>query len=503
MSEGKEKNPLETVFSGALMLVFGFVLGGVFSLGNKVILARFLDPSLYGVFSQSTALLYALVMVSMAGLNAGSSRFISHNLEKKERAATATATSLLVVIPLSVLVFGLLYLLSDPVSSMLFHDARSASVLRMFSIAGPSMAINSIIISGFRGFQSSKERVALLDFIIPILQVLGIGTAILLGYGIQGAATGYALSFVLAMFVAVYWYRKSYVFTPNLDILRELVEFSWPIMISSVAVQIFLWSPPLLVGMLSDSTNVGYLNAALPLAASTKMFLTSVSFLFMPVIAELHSKDSLDELHHTYSSATRWIIYLSTPILGFFIFAAGDSTGFVFGPDYFTAGTGLLILSLGFMVNMATGPIGELLIAVGLTKREMLANIVKLGITIILSWLLVPEYGFVAGAASYAAGMSIGNILRVIFGREYVSFDNWKAFTKPFIALVSGGIVIYLSSGLFLPFRVIGYGLIYLAVFTGLKPLEQSDVELIEHLLERQELPYGNKLMSLARLLAA
>lgn len=478
------------VFSGAAMLLAGFVLGGILNLAIQVVIARLFSPDLYGVFSQALALVHALVMLSILGMNAGTSRFISFNLSDGEKAEKAVASSLLFVVPASLAVFVLLFVFAGPVAELLFQDTRTVDILRIMAVAGPAMAVNSIIISGFRGFQSSKERVILLDLVVPLLQLLGISILVLLGYGLFGATAGYTMAFLFTTAVAFAWYRSDHEFLFEPGVASEIARFSWPIMVSSVAVQLFLWGPPVLVGMFSSSTDVGLLNSALPIGAATKMFLSSVAFLFMPVISEHYARGELEQIRDIHGISTKWVFNFALPSLAFAALMSRDVISLLFGAQYADAGIALSIIAGGYLVSMLTGPIGDLLIAVGNIKREMAANLVKLALFTSASVALIPSMGFIGGAAAYAGGMAAGNILRLWFGRRFISWSYPGRLAKSTAAVVPASIsVIYLQ--VFTPNVVIDalvFGAVYSVLLLLLKPLAKEEKEMILDFLEQHGL---------------
>lgn len=487
---------LSTVFRGAMLILFGFVGGGALTLATQIVLARLLQPEIYGLFSQGMAVLYTLVMFSMMGLNAGISRHISFEYRSDLETARAVGSSLIVVLPFSLLIFGALFLFAGPIAGTVFSDPRMAEVLKIFALAGPAMVVNSIFISGFRGQQSSRERVILLDFIIPLAQVLLVTALILLGYGLGGAVAGYAAAFVFATLVISYWYRRSHEFAFHPETLLKLVKLSWPLMLSSVAVQIFMWSPPLLVGVFSTSKDVGLFNAALPLAASTKMFLSSVAFLYMPVASEIFSNNSRKDLIEVHSTTTRWIAYASLPLLSFLFVFSARTLDFVFGSAYIDAGAVLALMALGYLFNTLTGPVGELLIAVGKTKREMFANILKVLLFLAVGAYLLPVHGIIGAAAAYAAGMAVGNIFRLWFCRRHIGFFYDRDFLKPVAAVMAAFLTTYYLPE-FLPILLITWGAAYVSVLAVMKPLNPAEREMIEEFLEDLgiELPFVDELL--------
>lgn len=502
MPETIEKS-IKTVFSGAFNLLAGFLLGGILTLAIKIIIARFFNPGLYGVFSQGLALMYALVMVSMVGMNAGSSRYISYQMEKdEEKALKAVPSSLLIVMPFSLVVFGTMFFMAEPIAGY-FGDLRMIEIIKVFAFAGPAMAFNSIIISGFRGYQSSKERVILLDLVIPILQILGVSLLVLLGYGILGAAAGYITAFLITVVISGGWYLKDYPIKADLSVAVEIAEFSWPLMLSSVAVQIFLWSPPILVGIMSTSTDVGLLNSALPLGAATKMFLSSVAFLFLPVISEHYSRNEIDRIKRLHEITTSWVFIFALPTLVFVSFMSDQIISLIFGVEYIEAGIALSVMAVGYLVNAGTGPMGDLLIAVGNIKQELVANTLKLSAFLVTGVILIPSMGFLGGAIAFAVGMTGGNILRIWFGRKFIDPSYFRRkLLKPSIAVIPAILVSILFEGLYPNVIVNGavFACIYLILLISLSPFTEEEKEAVIRFMENNGLEDREKLRGLVEI---
>jgi O-antigen/teichoic acid export membrane protein len=491
-----EKKSITTIFRGALLILAGFLGGGVMTFGLQIILARFFQPDLYGIFSQGMSVLYVTVMISLLGLNAGISRHISFYERDSLEASKAVGSSLLVVAPFSLIVFSALFLNAEIVANIVFSDPRMVEVLKIFSVAGPAMAVNSILISGFRGHQRSSERVVFLDFFIPFLQIVLVSAVILLGYQVAGAVAGYAFAFVISVFVIGYWYLRKYSLSYSRETLKELIRLSWPLMISAVSVQVFLWSPPILVGIYSASEKVGLFNTALPLASSTKMFLSSIAFLYLPVVSELYGSDEVKDILSVHSSTTRWITYLSVPLLGLFFVHSSDTLRFVFGQAYIEAGLALSIMAAGYFFKSVTGPMGEFLIASGRTRIEMAVNLSGLLFFCTLSIFLIPIYSFIGAAIAYSAGMVLTDFLRFVFFYRDLGFFYNYSFLKPFAAVMASVLLTTVFSPVF-PVLVALWVLVYVLVLAAMKPLTYGDYEMISERLSELEvdIPVVDKIL--------
>jgi O-antigen/teichoic acid export membrane protein len=119
---------------------------------------------------------------------------------------------------------------------------------------------------------------------------------------------------------------------------------------------------------------------------------------------------------------TSWPLYLAMAVFAPCILR-------VFGPEYSSGATALTILSLAMLVNLATGTVGTVLLMGGKSRWVLADKIAVVTLNVVGNLLLIPHFGIVGAAVSWAVtivldsslafaqvryGMRLGGPLRII-----------------------------------------------------------------------------------------
>jgi O-antigen/teichoic acid export membrane protein len=156
-----------------------------------------------------------------------------------------------------------------------------------------------------------------------------------------------------------------------------------------------IFATPGLVGLYGAADRVSYFVVA-PLIA--------LNVIFSPIIAEFHSRGEHKQLEHMFKIVTKWSFSLSWPVfLCCLVFH--DAILGVFGEKYIAAGTVLIILAFGNLVDSGVGSVNYLLVMTG-RPRLILANTVSsVIVNLSLALVLVPRYSI--NGAAWAAALTV------------------------------------------------------------------------------------------------
>jgi O-antigen/teichoic acid export membrane protein len=86
----------------------------------------------------------------------------------------------------------------------------------------------------------------------------------------------------------------------------------------------------------------------------------------------------------------------------------------IFGSGFTDGTTVTVVLALAQLVNSATGPCGYMLLMSGRHSLQSINNVAALVVNIALNLWLIPRYGIVGAAVSWAVVIGGFNIVRVI-----------------------------------------------------------------------------------------
>lgn len=428
----------------AILMMVGGVLGRAIGLVGEALIARLLQPELYGSVSLAYTIVSAVAGLSLLGINEGLTRLGSTNKESKAQGELIVASFITTAFS-GIIGMVLLYLFRVPLAETVGDPmiARYLLLLSPIVFIGP---LSKIVISILRIQKKSAATVlvrALLSRILPIVFVIiasmYIGDPIL---GISYWILAPSIILCIGGLIAFSNIDKSYLTLPTHERIRELWTFSWPIAVSSVIFLLLSRTDIIMIGYFLDSRNIAYYRVIQPLRQAATMFIGSFSFLFLPLATEAYNNDNFEEVDTLFGSVAKWGIILTIPIILTFVYRSTEVVILLFGQSYTEAAFPLAILSGGLFLRTISGPNGDVIKTINRTEVEIRASIGGLFINLFLNWILIPIYGISGAAIATVAGYTVYNgIELVVIYRETGVTPFSMAITKIVVSnvIVMGG----------------------------------------------------------------
>ncbi len=263
---------------------------------------------------------------------------------------------------------------------------------------------------------------------------------LLLGFGVVGASLALAVSSVFAFIVSIHLIQKRVykIFAQGAKTkynLRELFNYSWPLIGVGFFLIIMSNIDTIFLGLLDTAYNTGVYNVAMPTANMLQMAAFALLSLFVPVATGLYATKRMRELDKTYKTVARWVFTLTFPCTLFAIIFSREILSIMFGPLYGQGASALSILALGFFIYSLMDASRCMLQPIAKTKLILFNTLAGATANIILNFLLIPPLGIVGTALATAFGYSLWSTLalwEVYFAIKIHPFD--KAYWKPTIA---------------------------------------------------------------------
>jgi O-antigen/teichoic acid export membrane protein len=170
------------------------------------------------------------------------------------------------------------------------------------------------------------------------------------------------------------------------------------------------WTDILVLGAWSDPEQVGVYGIAMRIALLTTFVLSAVNIVVAPQFAALHAAGDSAGLKRVAQRTAFWTRAIAVPAL-LVLLTVPDLILQFFGPKFKEGAWALRILAVGQFVNLATGPVGIILLMTG-NEKIMRNNIaVSAALNLIGNLVLVPTYGAIGAAASTATALVFMNIV--------------------------------------------------------------------------------------------
>ena len=442
---------LRKIAKGAGFVLIGTLIGRAFGYGSRIIIARFLGASDYGLVSLGFAALVMAAALAAIGLPAGVTRYVSFYKGKEDegRIKGTILGAIKMNFPVSVIFALLLFFGAGWISIHFFHDANLTPVLRIFSIALPFFVLARNLLSATVGFQEMRYQVYTEQIFQNVLKLAGIVILVALGFGVLGAACGWVLAIILMPFLAFYFLEKKVfpVFNTKIKAIsteRELFSFSWPLIFVGMAGMVMGFTDTLMLGYFCTSSEVGIYNAALPTADALRGLPRAFWGIFFAVISGLYARNMIGDLKNTYSAVTKWILSLVFPAFLLIALFSDQVIKILFGAEYVAGATALVILTFGFVIGTVVGPAGAILQAYGKTKIIMACSFIGAGMNFGLNFYLIPVYGVNGAAMATAFSVLFVDIFSFLVVYKIAKIQPFRvSFLKPIFASIIAVSVVY------------------------------------------------------------
>jgi len=387
----------------------------LFSFLSRVVITRFYTPSDYGMFNLYFTILSIFTAIGSIGLKNGIQRNISFYLGKDEKEKVPAIIGWGLVIGLAGgMIFAIgLFLFSDLIASLFSDDPRLGYYFKIAAMAVPSFVITTAMVSVFRGFQRTKERILFFNLGRNIL-ILGFVIVIgLLALPFHTVILSVSISIILLSIIFFIYYLKNKkellgikrAFKWDIKTGKKLLIFSLPLLLVDILYRVMGWADTMIIGYFLAEDFVGFYNVARPLSNFISQGLVITTFIYSPLVAMLYAQDKFKENETIYIIITKWVSFLMLPLALVFIFFPEIVIINSFGEGYTAAKTPLQILSIIYFIKILMGPNGSTLTAYGKTRFLMYATLAAASLNVLLNLYLIPLYG-ITGAAT-ATGVSI------------------------------------------------------------------------------------------------
>jgi len=210
---------------------------------------------------------------------------------------------------------------------------------------------------------------------------------------------------------------------------REVFAISLPLWVSGVTAFVQGWSALWIVGAYLPQERVALYFAALRLVALVSTPLILVAMVVPPFVAELYAVGRHEQLQRVLrATATLAGIPAFAVLLGFVLFGAFVLEQ-VYTPAYREAATVLSVLSVGYLINVWTGPCGVTLAMTGHQRTMMVSTGVSAALSVVGTFLVVSRFGITGAAAVSCAATILLNVWQWLAARYHTGL--WTHATIP------------------------------------------------------------------------
>ncbi len=499
MDESKEFNSsLRLIARSSVVVFIGLFLAKIFSYVYRLIIARNYGPEAYGLFSLGLVMVSWIGVIAIFGLNDGLLRYIAmlRGKNQQKRINYLFKKSFYLLLATGLLGGILLFVFAPFISNNIFHEPGLTAFLRILSLSLPLSVIMSVFQSVLRAYEKVNLQVFLSTILTNLLQVGFIIFFVFLGIGAISIPLSYTIGvFVVFLASIIAVKRKVPEVFPKSNykgsrLFHELLSYSWPLIFAEIIWKVFKWTDSFLIGFFRSATEVGFYNAAVPIA----LLLTFSSDLFMqmfvPLINKEYSKKNMGVVKQLSQQVGKWQFFTNLPVFILLFLFPEKFLEILFGNEYIVAAGSLQLLSIGVIFLSFSG-VSTRLIAMAGKSKKLMFNILFMGaINLVLNILLIPRYGINGAAMSTSFSFIFLSLLVIVqaYKETKILPIRRKNLNILFAAIISLGLLLLIKKYIALSaISFVMLAIFFLAAYTMLvllfKGFDRNDLMIFKSFL--------------------
>lgn len=505
----------QTFIKGAMILVVGGLITKVLGTIYRIFLSRFIGAEAIGLYQMAFPTLIMLITIVTAGLPIAVSKLIAEANAKHDKYMEKRILfiSLLIIIPISIIISSLFYLLIPLITEYLLTDIRVRLTLLAIVPIIPIISISSILRGYFQGKQNMIPTASSLIMESAFRMIFGMFLSLLLlPYGIEyasaGAMIGMAIGELVGFFVLIVTYilnkdkrqiENKFFKESNKNIITKISRLALPVTASQIIGSFAYFLEPSVVahslalaGITTSiaTTQYGQLaGMALLIITFPTVITNSLSQSLIPAVSEANAKKDIrtiyKRLHQTLKIS--YIIGIGAAV---YLFITADLIAMVLFDTSEVSRLIKILAPFGIFLYLQK-PLAATLQGLDKAKESMKNSISGSIIKTIAIFVLAsrPEFGIDGVAMAINVGLVLVTLLHF---HSIVNIIGYSIEVKPILkvcasALLIGYITHYLMINSFNTisdaFRLLLvtaiYSVIYLYLLIFARVIKKQDFEKI------------------------
>jgi polysaccharide transporter, PST family len=357
--------------------------------------ARYLGPEDYGMLNYSIAFVALFGVLASLGL---SNIVVREIVKSPQEAGTLLGSSFILKI-----IGGLLVVLLS-CSGILFVRPNNPLMfyLVIFSASGTVFQAFDAIDFYFQAKVLSKYTVFAKNAAFIIASVVKVFLLVLKASLLTFAIIGLFETLVGSLFMIIaYYHSKQHIshWKPTLNSIRYLLKMSWPLILSDLAIILYMRIDQVMIGKMLGDRFVGVYSAAIKISEIWYFIPTCISISIFPALIKERERGELYYLKRI-NQIFLFALLFSVPTAIFISIFSNQIVDLLYGNQYFDAGRILAIhIWAGVPLFIGLG-YGKMFIIEDRIKITFYLTAFNALLNILLNLLLIPKYGAVGAAAA-------------------------------------------------------------------------------------------------------
>jgi len=249
----------------------------------------------------------------------------------------------------------------------------------------------------------------------PVLLIAVVGAALLVGVDldVNEAVLLTGWSYLVTVILQVWWLsrsipRQAAAAEPSYA-TRAWAKVTGPIFGSNVVYLVFQRMDVVMVGLLRSPRDAGIYAVAMRAGTFANIFQTAMAATLAPRISRLYWSDRRPEVEQMVLMSIRWT-FLPTLALTAILCGLAKPILAVFGSGFSSGSTVLILIALGQLVSVSSGPVGWLMNMTGHQNVTAVVFSLTAAVTVVGYFALIPWLGIAGAAIANGGAVALRNV---------------------------------------------------------------------------------------------
>lgn len=389
-------------------------------------IARYLGPEQFGLLSYAQSFVFLFTAIATLGLDGIVVRELVKDDSRRDvllgTAFTLKFVGAILILPL--LWFGVQFTSNDSYTNMLVFVIASATIFQSFNVI--DFYYQSTVMSKYVALSNTVSL--LFSSIIKIVLILK--QAPLMAFAVMFVFDALVLSLGLIYFYFKKTRQSFLTWCFDRQVAKQLLTDSWPLIISSVMISLYMRIDQVMIKEMLDAHAVGQYAAAVRLSEAWYFIPVAICSSVFPAI--VNAKKVSEELYYQrLQKLYALMVWLGIAVALPVTFLGDWVVNLLYGSAYAEASSVLMVhVWAGVFVGLGVAS-GKWINTENLTTVSSIRSVLGLLINITLNYMLIPTIGVI--------GASIATLICQIFSTYlYDLFDkrmlyNFKLKTNAFL----------------------------------------------------------------------
>jgi len=367
-----------------------------------ILLARYLEPGLYGIWG----LLLGVLQISRVLVSSGPGRAVSIFTAREPRTAAAVRRQGLKVQAVLVAVLCVALVPGAPLVGRVFGDTSLTPYIRITGAFVPFFGLYALYLGTLNGMRAFARQAALMTS-YSVLRMMGVVTFLFLGYKVFGALGGAWLALLATVAVGRHLVGR----LPDEGRIgwRPVAVFAFHAGLFAIALSAFQNLDIFMLKALSGrDEQVGFYTAGRILAQLPRALLFGLNATMLPAVSRSLRESRHGKTERYVKGASRYCIIALAPMALIGAATANELIAAIYTARYAPSAHVLRILVFGYALLTIFSLGATILMALGRAALAMTLAFVMAGLSAALNRSLIPAYGLEGAAVATSITALVG-----------------------------------------------------------------------------------------------